>query len=147
MGQSGTDLPTDVREAVIERLEDASVSLAVLFGSYATGHATPGSDIDIGVVYDETLEDITDTHLSLVADLTRILGRDDIDVVRLPSVDPRIAVEALETGQLLVGTSEDARRLRNRFDTARQQRENLVQNRIEDAEHKIERRLQRREHG
>lgn len=147
MGQSVSDLPSDVREAVITRLEEAPVSLALLFGSYATGQTTPGSDIDIAVEYDETLEDITDTHLSLVADLTRILGRDDIDVVRLTSVDPRIAVEALEAGQLLIGTHENINQLRKRLETARQHQEEFVQSRIEDAERKIERRLQRREHG
>jgi len=147
MGRSVAELHADVREALVERLEEAPVSLALLFGSYATGNATPGSDIDIGVVYDETLEEVTDVHLSLVADLIRILGRDDIDVVRLTSVDPRIAVEALETGRLLVGSSEDATRLRDRLETARKDQEDLVQHRIEDAERKIERRLQRREHG
>ena len=147
MRRSVAELHADVREALVERLEEAPVSLALLFGSYATGNATPGSDIDIGVVYDETLEEVTDVHLSLVADLIRILGRDDIDVVRLTSVDPRIAVEALETGRLLVGSSEDATRLRDRLETARKDQEDLVQHRIEDAERKIERRLQRREHG
>ena len=147
MGQSVSGLPSDVREAVIERLEETPVSLALLFGSYATGQATPGSDIDIAVEYDGTTEDVTDIHLSLVADLTRILGRDDIDVVRLTSVDPRIAVEALEDGQLLIGTPENVNQLRDQLETARQHQEELVQSRIEDAERKIERRLQRREHG
>ena len=147
MGQPVSDLPADVREAVIERLEEAPVSLALLFGSHATGHAVPGSDIDIAVEYHESIEETADRHLSLVADLTRILGRDDIDVVRLTSVDPRIAVEALETGQLLVGTSEEADRLRDTLEPARERRAELVQERIEEAERKIERRLQRREHG
>ena len=147
MGQSGSYLPEDVREAVVERLEEAPVSLALLFGSHATGQAVPGSDIDIAVEYDEPIEDTADRHLSLVADLTQILGRDDIDVVQLTTVDPRIAVEALETGQLLVGTSEEATRLRDELEPARQRSEELVQDRIKDAERKIERRLQRREHG
>ena len=147
MGQSARDLPADVRDAVVERLEEEPVSLALLFGSHATGQAVPGSDIDIAVEYDGPIVDTTDRHLSLVADLTQILGRDDVDVVRLTAVDPRIAVEALETGQLLVGTSEEATRLRNELEPARQRREELVRDRIKDAERKIERRLQRREHG
>lgn len=147
MGESASELPSEVHEALSARLAKAPVSLALLFGSYATGHATAGSDIDIAVEYDDTLEDVTDTHLSLVADLTRILGRDDLDVVRLTAVDPRVAVEALENGQLLVGTAEEATRLRNRLEAARQTRDELVQRRIENAERKIERRLRRREHG
>ncbi|WP_101297101.1 type VII toxin-antitoxin system MntA family adenylyltransferase antitoxin [Halegenticoccus soli] len=147
MGQPVNNLPSDVREAVITRLEEAPVSLALLFGSYATGRATIGSDVDIAVEYDDSLEDLTNTHLSLVTDLTRILGRDDVDVVRITSVDPRIAVEALEQGELLIGTDEDAAQLRDRLEPARKRQEELVQRRIEDAERTIQRRLQRREHG
>lgn len=147
MGQPVGGLPVDVRDAVISRLEEAPVSLALLFGSYATGRATGGSDVDFAVEYDDEIAVAAGLHLSLVADLTRILGRDDVDVVQLTTVDPRIAVAALEHGQLLVGTPEDASRLRDRLETARRRREALVRSRVEDAERKIERRLQGRQHG
>jgi uncharacterized protein len=147
MGQSITDLRSDVCEALLDRLTAAPVRLALVFGSYATERATSGSDIDIAVEYTPEVADATDIHLSLVADLTRILGRDDIDVVRLTTVDTRIAVEALEQGHLLVGTSKDVQQLRERLETPRQQQEAAVRNRIETAERQIERRLQQREHS
>lgn len=147
MGRSIGGLTSEVRDAVTVRLEEAPVSIALLFGSYARGNATAGSDIDIAVEYNEELENVTDIHLSLVADLTRILGRDDVDVVRLTRVDPRVAVEALEHGQLLVGTPADAAALRERLEPIRQHQEDRVRRRIEDAERSIERRIQRREHG
>jgi predicted nucleotidyltransferase len=147
MAQSVDDLPPDVRDALVDRLESSPVELALLFGSYAAGRATAGSDVDVAVEYEEGVADVMDAHLALVADLTRILGRDDVDIVRLTAVDPRIAVEALEHGQLLVGTREDVRRLRNRLEGPRRAREEAVRSRIEEAERAIERRLRRREHG
>jgi predicted nucleotidyltransferase len=145
MSQPGAEIPADVREEVVTRLREAPVTLAVLFGSHATGDATTGSDIDIAVAYDT--DDPTETHFSLVADLTQIFGRDDIDVVRLHSVDPRIAVDALTHGEILVGSADDAAQLRDRLEDDRQQRESEVSNRIADAERAIERRIDHREHG
>jgi len=147
VSQSVGDLPSDVRAALVSRLERAPVSLGLIFGSYAAGQATSGSDIDIAVEYDAGVNDVTDVHLSLVTDLTCILDRDDVDVVRLGTVDPRIAAEALDQGHLLVGTVEDVEKLRERFDGPRRRREEAVRNRIEEAERKIERRLQRRKNG
>lgn len=145
MSEPGGVIRSAVRDEVVARLREAPVSLAVLFGSHATADVTTGSDIDIAVAYDT--DDVTETHLSLVADLTRILGRDDVDVVRLHSVDPRIAVDALTHGEILVGTADDATQLREEFEEARREREKQVRTRIADAERAIERRLERRDHG
>lgn len=147
MGSSVADLPTDALQAVTGQLEAAPVTLGLLFGSHATGDAAPGSDIDIAVEYEADLEDFADVHLRLVADLTRTLGRDDIDVIRLTSVDPRVAVEALEHGQLLVGTAEEADRLRDQLEAERDIRAAEVADRIDAAEDRIERRLRHRRDG
>lgn len=147
MRRTVDDLPADVRRALVERLEAAPVSIAVLFGSYARGEATSSSDVDIAVEYDQDVENYADEHLSLVADLTRILGTDDVDVVRLSVVDPRIAVEALEDGLLLVGGPDDARERREALEPERRRREDAVAARIEDAERKIRHRLGRHESG
>jgi predicted nucleotidyltransferase len=140
-------LSQDVEETLISRLEESPVRLALLFGSYETGEATSASDVDIAVEYESDVTEVTDVHLSLVADLMRILGRDDIDVVRLTAVDPRIAVEALDYGRMLVGTSDEVDRLCAQLEENREQREDTVRARISDAECAIERRLEQREHG
>jgi predicted nucleotidyltransferase len=145
--ESPGELPSNVVDAIVERLSEAPVRLAILFGSYATGRATGGSDVDIGVAYDSDVEDVTDDHLSLVADLTRIIGREDVDVVRLTAVDPRIAVEAVETGVLLIGSPGEAKQLRAELESRRREREDAVRDRISEAERAIERRLRQREHG
>lgn len=145
MTQPVGNLPSDVRDDLVARLREAPLSLAVLFGTHATGEATAESDIDIAVAYDT--DDVTETHFSLIADLSQILGRDDVDVVRLHSVDPRIAVDALRHGEILVGSADDAAQLRDRLDDKRRQREREVRNHIADAERAIERRIEHREHG
>jgi predicted nucleotidyltransferase len=137
---------SDTRDRLVARLDEAPVSLAVLFGSHATGDVTARSDVDIAVAYEDDV-DATDAHISLVADLTQILGTDDVDVVRLPVVDPRIAVDALDHGDLLVGSPEDVETLRSRLEADRKQRADEVQSRISAAEQAIERRLDQREHG
>lgn len=147
MSRSVGDLSADVRDALVSRLEAAPVRLALLFRSYAMGDATSASDVDIAIAYEEEVADVTDVHLSLVAELTRILGRDDVDVVRMTAVDPRIAVEALEHGQRLVGTADDAQRLHDALEPPRRERAETVRKRIEAAERRIEARLRRREHG
>lgn len=147
MVQSVDDFPSDMRDALVDRLESAPIELALLFGSRATGEAIGGSDVDVAVAYEDGVADVTDAHLALVADLTRILGRDDVDVVRLTAVDPRIALGALEHGRLLAGDREDVRRLRDRLEEPSREREEAVRSRIDAAERAIERRLRRREHG
>jgi len=147
MGQAVGGLTVDERDAVVSRLREAPVRLALLFGSRARSGGVPGSDVDIAVAYDETVNDETATHLSLVADLTRALGRDDVDVVSLARVDPRIAVAALEEGELLVGTRPAAEAFREDLEAAREHREREVQSRVADAERAIERRLERRDDG
>jgi predicted nucleotidyltransferase len=145
MSQRDGGLPENALDKIVSRLREDPVRLALLFGSHATGDTTERSDVDIAVAYDQEVSDVTGTHLSLVVDLTRILGRDDLDIVRLTAVDPRIAVDALETGQLLLGTADDAAKLCHRLDNAREKREDTVQARISEAERAIERRIDRRE--
>ena len=147
MGRSTGGLPPDVRDAMVSRLDEAPVRLALLFGSHATGETTAASDVDIAVAYEPDVTNVTDAHLSLVADLTRILGRDDVDVVRLAAVDPQIAIEALDHGHLLVGTQEDVTQFRDQLDEQRQERNRRIRGRISEAERAIERRIKQREHG
>lgn len=145
MGQTTDTLSPSTREAVVSRLSNGPVCLALLFGSHATGDATSESDVDIAVVYDTDPTDVTDTHLSLVADLTRIIGHDRVDVVRLTAVDPRIASRALDHGELLVGSPNDVDALRDELDEERQKE--ITRTRISEAEQAIERRIERRKHG
>jgi len=53
---------------------------AWLFGSFARGEATPTSDVDILVVYDDTARVSLLTHAGMIVDLEEILQR-PVDIV------------------------------------------------------------------
>lgn len=109
-------LPQRIREV----LETYPIQVGVLFGSHVRGEATAESDVDVAVAIDET--DPTErlqTRIDLIADLTRALGTDDIDVVDLETVDPTVGAQALRTGTVLVGDPDDVETLAARFERQR----------------------------
>jgi len=85
------------------------VRLGVLFGSYASGTADCHSDIDIAVEFDPNVADDERyrRRLSLIVDLSQVLGTDDLDLVDLETVRPEIGLSALQDSLVLVG--DDAR--------------------------------------
>jgi predicted nucleotidyltransferase len=75
--------------------KDPNVVLASLFGSSSDGTVSPGSDIDIAVLYDEPpepLEEYNDYYLRL-CDVTEDIA--PISLVNLNTADPILAFEAL----------------------------------------------------
>lgn len=71
--------------AVFDRYSD-SLAAAYLFGSAAKGEMTPLSDIDIAILFTAHTQQRTSTlRFRLYADLSRVLQRNDIDLVVLNS--------------------------------------------------------------
>ncbi|SEP19752.1 Predicted nucleotidyltransferase [Halogranum amylolyticum] len=98
-------------------LREHSVQCALLFGSHATATTHPTSDIDIAVELETTRrEDPTynDAFFSLSADLSEALETDDVDLVDIHTLSPRVAASVFEEGILLVGDPEHAEELRRR---------------------------------
>jgi predicted nucleotidyltransferase len=79
------DLISDKLRPVFEKY-CSSLAAVYLFGSTVTGEATQRSDLDIAVLI-KSDTDIIDTSLrfKLFADISRILQRNDIDIVILNS--------------------------------------------------------------
>jgi predicted nucleotidyltransferase len=100
------------------RLEDAPIRVAILFGSRATGQTHALSDIDIAVEFDG-LEpgdpEYNERFFTLSADLSEIMGTDDIDLVDIRSLSPSFARSVFEKGILLKGTEEQISELRTRL--------------------------------
>jgi predicted nucleotidyltransferase len=87
-----------VEQVLVDALESSSgVRLAVLFGSAARGHAAPGSDLDVGVLFDTGREDA----VALEVALARATGR-CVDVVRLDAAPPLLRFEIARDGRLLL---------------------------------------------
>jgi predicted nucleotidyltransferase len=84
--------------ALVDALQSwPGVRLAVLFGSAARGSAAPGSDIDVGVLFEPGQEDAT----ALEVALARATGR-RVDLVRLDVAPPLLRFEIACDGRLLL---------------------------------------------
>ncbi len=117
MASDGDDGDAIDGEAVRGVLQRYPIRLGIFFGSQVTGKTHAESDVDVAVEFDAGLspENRPRARLDVIADLTRELGTDDVDVVDLDGVRPEIGVAALEGGVLLVGNSRRADQLRKRF--------------------------------
>jgi predicted nucleotidyltransferase len=78
---------------------DPRVLLALVFGSLGTPHMHFASDIDIAVLLDEDISLMEE--LALSAELSILLGRDDIDLTMLRHAPVNVAHRALATGDII----------------------------------------------
>lgn len=90
--------------SVLERLraalaESASVGLAVLFGSRASGTGRPQSDFDVGILPHDPSFTLRD-ELALSSALSGVL-RAEVDLVRLDRDDPLLGREVAVSGVCL----------------------------------------------
>ena len=87
------------------------VRLAYLFGSQATQHTHPSSDVDVAVLLDESLtpDERFVERMRLLGDLSHIFGTDHVDLVMLNEVPPLRAYETLRHGVLLYCTDAQTR--------------------------------------
>lgn len=109
---------TEVESTTIrEVLERHPVRTGILFGSHVTGRAHAGSDVDVAVEFDPSLSDEQrrKARLSVIVDLSKALGIDDVDVTDLDAIQPEVGTSALESGIVLVGDRERIERLNEEF--------------------------------
>lgn len=135
-----TDLSVDV-QAIRDVLADHPVRLAVLFGSRVDGTADESSDIDVAVEFDPAISDPSSAVLSLLADLSIALDRNDLDVGVIDDLTPRVGLAAFEEGVLLYGSNERAAEHRERFAerVASKARDRSLRERFDDALRSIDR--------
>jgi predicted nucleotidyltransferase len=105
------------REALREAMSTTPVSLAVVFGSFATETTTPLSDLDVAVRFESDVPHSRKVELlgELAGELGRATGIDAIDLVDLDTVGPALGYEALADGVLIYGDADDAAELQARF--------------------------------
>ena len=70
--------------------------LIVLFGSMAKGSGGPSSDVDLGLLPRETMDEI-----QVTAEVIRLTHCNDVDLVDLTRADPLTAMEVARAGQIL----------------------------------------------
>ncbi len=91
-------------ETVEERIEEVlqhheHISLAIIFGSRASGQATASSDLDLAVAAERALS--TTEKMSLIDDLAEHFGC-PIDIIDLMAVSGPIMQQALCKGRILI---------------------------------------------
>lgn len=99
-------------ETIVRVLDEAPVSLAILYGSHARGDETPNSDIDLAVEFEPSLSstELTRARLGLIERLTTELETDEIDVLPLSRVHAELLDEITADGVLIYGSSADLER-------------------------------------
>ncbi len=94
----------------IDIIRNQSVSLFYLFGSQASSTTSPLSDVDCAVLFapDVPAETYSDRQIRLIAEISRRLRRDDIDLVVLNAANPVVRFNVL-AGELLYMKSDEER--------------------------------------
>ncbi len=96
----------------LERLfQGHPVLLAFVFGSRATDHVHPESDVDVAVLFAESLSADArySERLALTGELSQLFRSDRIDVVVLNEAPPLLAYEALRNGVCVYSVSDGVR--------------------------------------
>ncbi len=90
--------------------EDEGIVLAYLFGSYARGQAGPLSDVDLAILLSPSIshDHYLDYQLRYIAEASRLLGDDRVDVVILNTAPPLLSHEVIK-GRILYERSPEAR--------------------------------------
>ena len=130
-------LPIEMLQGI---LRAHSVQCALCFGSHAAATAHPASDIDLAVELETTQREnpaYNDAFFSLSTDLSEALETDDVDLVDIHTLSPRVAASVFEEGILLVGNLKHAEELRRRV-TDRSSDTRSPRERFDDALAKID---------
>lgn len=96
-------------DAAARVFERYPVVAAYLFGSQATGTATPLSDVDIAVILDADTTAPGSIQVNLISDLTLALRRSDVDVVVLNTASPLLKERAISRGRVIYCGNPTAR--------------------------------------
>lgn len=92
------DLPI---EKIIAFLQSKlSLRLLILFGSYASGHATEKSDIDLAFYADDPIDTNT-LLLEIAPELAALLHIEKVDLVNLKEIDTVFRFVIVSTGKII----------------------------------------------
>ncbi|PIV54168.1 MAG: nucleotidyltransferase [Elusimicrobia bacterium CG_4_10_14_0_8_um_filter_37_32] len=90
---------------------EKSVIFAYLFGSCVEGKVGKISDIDIAVYFDDKLTSsvMFDKKLKIMAELSSLLDKDEIDIVILNDAYPLIEHRIIKNGKVIFSIDESRR--------------------------------------
>jgi predicted nucleotidyltransferase len=86
----------EIKAKLTPLFKEEALQILLLFGSRSSGQVHPGSDIDLGFLYDEPVD-----LLELTNKVTGLLHTDRVDVVDLRRATPLLCFSAARQGKLL----------------------------------------------
>ena len=107
MIREGVKLPEKVQNKIPDLVRsvasDKDIVALFAFGSLARNALKPMSDLDFGVLLSFRLDknERFKKHIELIKLFTDFLKTDEIDLIEMNDVPPRIAFQILKTGKLL----------------------------------------------
>lgn len=106
---SDVSIPSIDVSAMRDVLDDAPVSVAVLYGSHARGEATARSDVDVAIGFSDSLSSVerTQARLDLIERLGAALDVDAVDAIPLSGASDSLQREIRADGVLLHGSEGD----------------------------------------
>jgi len=87
------------KEELVKIAEKYGLNLLVLFGSQATNKTHPKSDVDIGYTANEQLK--LDIRFEIEREISKVLGRNDVELVDLQRISPLMKKIIAEEGVVL----------------------------------------------
>lgn len=87
---------------IIELASQSNINYLYLFGSQARKNINLRSDFDFAVKFDtKKIKDTFDAKLELMANLSKILQKEDVDVVNIEEADPLLHFNILKDGVVI----------------------------------------------
>lgn len=102
----------EIKRTLAPIFKKRQVALAYLFGSHARGRVTPLSDVDVAVVFADTVprQEYFDRELELMGDIGPVFHVDRVDIVNLETCrSPLLKHRAVFYGKPLYSTDESRR--------------------------------------
>ncbi|MBU7008056.1 type VII toxin-antitoxin system MntA family adenylyltransferase antitoxin [Phosphitispora fastidiosa] len=92
---------------------DGKIIAFYLFGSYAKGRPIPSSDVDLAVLFDESVNKdyYLMERLRLMGEVSTVLGIDAVELVVLNELQPALAYRIIKDGELLYTRDEVKKQL------------------------------------
>ena len=88
-------------------LQEKDITAVYIFGSYGTERETPLSDMDFAVLFTEFSEVDLQREMEIMAQLTLILNKEEIDLVNLNRAPVCLQHDIIKTGDLIFEGDEE----------------------------------------
>jgi hypothetical protein len=101
-----------IRDAIVECVaKRREIQAVYIFGSVVSGRTRRDSDIDVALLLNEKSPclKMLDYRLRVAADISKAIGRSDLDLVILNGAPPVLAHQVLSKGKLVFERSRSAR--------------------------------------